>query len=928
MGLKEDIKLQQERLRIENDIANRVERQTKSLSAYREGVKEVKENAKQIKRLDEDILQIEKDIAKEVAKKGEADEKAIKLGKEHLANLKQRRAQVVSTNKELLNAGNLMKAMGNSMISSFKSLIPSLSDVINKAMELDDITRQTAANLGMSGTAFKTMKNATQEARQSAIEFNQPLDAAVKAVGSYAEETGRVVQLSKANFSSMMGVAQATGMATEEVAQMAGQMEAFGLGANQSSNVIMDIQSMSEQMGVNSGKVIKKFQQNLGLLNKLNFRGGMKSLAKMAAQSEKFKLSMESIAGVSEKVFRPEGAIEAAAQLQMMGGSLAQLGDPFQLMYQARNAPEELQKSIAKAAAASATFNKESGEFELSAHELDRLREASSALGLNLEEMTAAAKQTAKISMFEGMLGGMSKEDRATIAGMAQMGESGFAEVTLADGKTVKRLQDLSAEDKKLLLKKAVTDKERQDQAKSLLKEWESFQEGLIAWGVEIVEPLVESLGGGGGVLAMLKDSLNLFIAKTREYWPDVKETFTALWETFTWFGSMLAPSIKQLYKILGPGGTAIAILGGKLLFNAAKWIAQGVNLSTGFKFGMKRGGGGIGPDVKSKVKGKPGASLKSLASGLGAMGTPQVLFGALNLIPTALGMVAMVPAIPTLMIFGTIKMKALYKNLSALGRGLAMMGNPTVALGSAVLLLAAVGFTAMTAGSIGLAAIALGGVAAGAGLEALAAGLGVLGASVEISGIGILILLGLGAAMMMMGAAVYYVAEGIALIIDSFVNLFSVVSMDNIGSLLMLGPALMLASLGIISLAGSIVIMGLALANPFGLLGLIGLAAAAYSLGDAMKGVDAEGVSKAVDAVNSVNTENIEALKSLSMWLGMMGNNIKIEFGDINVDGEIDLVGGGGRKVSSELLRDTEFTNGIKRIIAKHTYADKKGGN
>ncbi len=50
MGLKEDIKLQQERLRIENDIANRVERQTKSLSAYREGVKEAKENAKQITR--------------------------------------------------------------------------------------------------------------------------------------------------------------------------------------------------------------------------------------------------------------------------------------------------------------------------------------------------------------------------------------------------------------------------------------------------------------------------------------------------------------------------------------------------------------------------------------------------------------------------------------------------------------------------------------------------------------------------------------------------------------------------------------------------------------------------------------------------------------------------------------------------------------
>ena len=150
---------------------------------------------------------------------------------------------------------------------------------------------------------------------------------------------------------------------------------------------------------------------------------------------------------------------------------------------------------------------------------------------------------------------------------------------------------------------------------------------------------------------------------------------------------------------------------------------------------------------------------------------------------------------------------------------------------------------------------------------------------------------------------------------------------MDNIGAIMMLGPALMVASLGIISLAAAIVIMGLALANPFGLLGLLGLAVAAYSLGDAMKGVDAGGISDAVDAVNSVNIANIEALKELSMWLGMASGTIKIEFGEINVGGEIDLVGGGGTKVGSDLLKDPKFTNELKRVIAEHTHFDKKGG-
>jgi len=917
MGLAEDVKLQQERLRVEDDIANRVERQTKSMASYREGQKEVRDNAKQIKRLDQDILDIEKSLAK--AKKDGIilSQKELDLAKKHKADLAQKRAQLIATNKELNNSNNLLKAMGNSMLSSFKGLIPSLSEVINKVMALDDVTRDTAAQIGLSGAGFDALKMSTEEARQSATLWGFELGAGVKLMGSFNQETGRAVILSTEASKKMFEVARATNMSEDEMGAMAGQMEAFGMGALQSAEIIGGIQAMSEQMGANSGKVIKKFQANLGMLNKMNFRGGVQSLAKMAAHSEKFKLSMESVASVSEKVFRPEGAIEAAAQLQMMGGSLAQLGDPFQLMYQARNAPEELAKSITKAARESATFNKETGEFEMSAHELDRMREAAKALGMDYSELVKTAKQASKMEYMEKFLpSGMDSKDKDLILGMSEMTKNG-AEITFSkDGKMfTEKLEDLTVKDRALLVKRAADDEERAKQAMSVGRMWTSIQNALMLVAVEVMQPLVDFLGSGAGKEWMmgLTKGLISFAKSIRDSWPDIKKGMKSLWENLKWIGSYW----KEILI-----GSAVAW--------GAYWVGSqflaGKMLGLGFRTTAGVGSGDGAKKVKSVVKGKPGAGLRSLASGLGAMGTPKVLFGAFNLIPTAIGMVAMVPAIPTLLIFGKVKLKSLYKNLSQLGRGLTMMGTPQAAGGAGVLALAAIGFTLMTAGLLGLAGVALLGVAVGAGLEALAAGLGVLGASVEISGIGILILLGLGAAMMMMGGAVYFVAAGIALIIDSFVNLFSVVSMDNIGAIMMLGPALMLASLGIISLAGSIVIMGLALANPFGLLGLIGLAAAAYSLGDSMKGVDADGITKSVNAINSVNMENIEALKSLSMWLGMMGSTVKIEFGDINVGGEIDLVGGGGKKVSSDLLTDTEFTNGIKRIIAKHTYKDKNG--
>ena len=192
---------------------------------------------------------------------------------------------------------------------------------------------------------------------------------------------------------------------------------------------------------------------------------------------------------------------------------------------------------------------------------------------------------------------------------------------------------------------------------------------------------------------------------------------------------------------------------------------------------------------------------------------------------------------------------------------------------------------------------------------------------------LGVALILAVGAAFMMLGAAIYFISAGIAMVVDSFTNMFSIINMDNIGAILMLGPALMLASLGIMALAASIVVMGLALMNPFGLLGLIGLASAAESLNQAFGDVDAGGITEAVNAVNSVNKENIDALKELSAWLAIAGGDIKIEFGEIHVNGEIGLSGSGGVTADSGLLNDPIFMRELKKVIAEHTHFDKKGG-
>jgi hypothetical protein len=162
------------------------------------------------------------------------------------------------------------------------------------------------------------------------------------------------------------------------------------------------------------------------------------------------------------------------------------------------------------------------------------------------------------------------------------------------------------------------------------------------------------------------------------------------------------------------------------------------------------------------------GASLKALAVGLRAMGTKQVLFGALNLIPTALG------------------------------------------------------FAAMTVGAIGLAAVATLGPAAGVGLTSLASGMIALGASAKVALIGAGVLAAIGVATIPLTYALSLLAPLIDSVANGIVSFVSVITLEK-------AAAIGLLSLAFYGLAASLTALGTA--GIFALPTLLGIAAAAGGL-------------------------------------------------------------------------------------------------
>jgi hypothetical protein len=226
--------------------------------------------------------------------------------------------------------------------------------------------------------------------------------------------------------------------------------------------------------------------------------------------------------------------------------------------------------------------------------------------------------------------------------------------------------------------------------------------------------------------------------------------------------------------------------------------------------------------DGGSKVKGgkKVGESLKGLASGLKEMGTGKVLFGALNLIPTAIGFVAILPGLPG-MIGVSLLGTGAGIGLKTLGQGLTQMGTPQVLLGAASLVAAGLGFAVATLGIPGMIGIALLGGPTSIGLGLLAAGLTSFGTAamnpLVWAGVGLLAAFGLALiplaaslaiaapAIEAVGTVITSVFTGVASIITAvsagLVSMMEVITFEKAASMLALAGAFPLLAAGITAL-------------------------------------------------------------------------------------------------------------------------------
>jgi hypothetical protein len=294
---------------------------------------------------------------------------------------------------------------------------------------------------------------------------------------------GRGVNLTAEGSKELYATTQATG---QEASSLIEHFKNIGTSVYDIGENMETVVQAARDIGVNSAAVSKQALDNMEMMNKYNFEGGVQGLAKMAAQAVNLRVNVSDMKDLMAKAFEPEGAIELAATMQRLGATQSDLLDPLRLMDLAQNDPAELMNQVAELGKQFTQFNEETGKFEIAPGGKRQLMELAKAMNIPYEQMTkmalAGSELDDKLSKISFPTDIADEDTQKMIANMAEMKDGQYM-IKFKDEQGVtqeKNVTELKPEDIQAITKaQEEAPKSMEDIAKSQLSTMESIDAEL-----------------------------------------------------------------------------------------------------------------------------------------------------------------------------------------------------------------------------------------------------------------------------------------------------------------------------------------------------------------------------------------------------------------------------------------------------------------
>ena len=649
------------------------------------------------------------------------------------------------------------------------------------------------------------------EVNKAQTEFIRLTGASAASLGGVNTEVASMTDLLKtaAEFTKQTGLNAAAIFTPQQIGQIADATELLGISAEQGVKLGM----IMKQTGRSANDIGEAIYRNVdaGVANKVVYDdvlsasddivassgGNVEALGRAASAARKLGMDLGQVNKIADGLLDFEASIESELEAQLLTGKNINLNKARELAL--NNDLEGVAKELAKNGASAAEFAK-----------MNRIQQQAlaKAMGMSRDEL-------GKMVLTKEAMADMSDDEIANARNM-----------TLEQSKQM----DIQARIKKSM--------DRLAQAFApILEAVVPIVEALLS----IIRPVAAVVGYllkfkavSIAITAVLGTMAGFFAVKKIANFVGVGvKGFNAMRSSISSMGGGLK-SVKGLFAKAGKSITASFSkgLGDKTKVAFDKNVNRFRDQATG-KFvsadkakelGAKMPGKEISKASTATSKVKPGKNirvfLKNLAAGLKEMASMKVLYGALNLIPASIGLVAMIPGVIGAKLMEKMSGPKLLLSMQSLAQGLASMGTGKVLLGTLGLIASALAFTLMIPAAAGMALMGLTAPMAATGIFALIPALTALGTAMAsgVGALGLIALVGLavgmgaafaliGAGAMMMGKGIQYAAEGLTSIIGSLISLAA-----NLPQLMLVGYALMgiAAGLSMLAVAGILAIPAL----------------------------------------------------------------------------------------------------------------------
>lgn len=384
------------------------------------------------------------------------------------------RKELEKTTEEIEKGGNAMQRWARGAndlsrdIQGLGSALQAPFDAMNKLGGAWGKADQAANDFGKTvGGNTKAVAQLRDESIKFAndVHIGEKYNASIKEMielqQKYVSTVGRNLQISDKQRETLLATSKLMGSNTTE---FAAKLENMGIGLEKSGDIAAKMFNEASKSGVSFEKYSQSVTQNLTKVQSYGFKNGVEGLTAMAKRAAEVNLNIGEAFKVADKIQTGgiESAIKMGANLQVLGGSFARMGDPMGLLYQGINDMEGLQDRMIKMFSGLGEFV--DGQVKISGANRLRVNAAAQAMGISSDEMFNMINRQAVRSRVEDQMKNVTAfqndaELKELVANTATLNKEGQAvvningqqktldEVTSADKKYLQDLQKSESED-------------------------------------------------------------------------------------------------------------------------------------------------------------------------------------------------------------------------------------------------------------------------------------------------------------------------------------------------------------------------------------------------------------------------------------------------------------------------------------------------